>query len=83
MWTQESCEADELAHSIIGSTSHFLALSMTQYQVYTSISGFGRLGSLLSGQWDSMFGIEPEQSRSCHPRDADSLAMISAQGAGV
>jgi len=55
--------------------------SLTHYQIVTRTSGFGRIGSFMSGRWHQLYAVgwskksgrrtESPQNRSCSARDFD------------
>jgi hypothetical protein len=65
---------------------------MTDFQVLTEGSGFGRVGAWLSNRWHSQYAISAHwegvyavsaHNRSCGPRDYDSLESSSSAWSGI
>eukprot|EP00953_Heterococcus_sp_UTEX-ZZ885_P001997 1589-Heterococcus_DN1.PRE.4 len=79
----ESCAEQQLNTSIIMAAGQLWSMAMTDYQIFTRDSGFGRLGAMLSKRWHSMYALHPGEYRACGKHDYDSLEVTTADWAGI
>jgi hypothetical protein len=79
----ESCAEQALATSIVMASGQLWSMAMTDYQIFTRDSGFGRVGAWLSMRWHNMYAMNPGEYRACGEHDYDSLEFSSGTGAGI
>jgi len=78
----EKCATDKLGRAMQHAVGQVLAFSMADFHVYTSASGFGRLGAWLNFGWHHLYAIEKGR-RKCGLADYDLLREDSAKWAGM
>jgi hypothetical protein len=80
---QESCAQQQLDASIVMASGQLWSMAMTDYQIFTRDSGFGRVGAMLSMRWHNMFTLDPGEYRACGAQDYDSLEVTTADWSGI
>eukprot|EP00611_Tribonema_gayanum_P008408 TRINITY_DN1791_c0_g1_i2.p1 TRINITY_DN1791_c0_g1~~TRINITY_DN1791_c0_g1_i2.p1 ORF type:complete len:222 (-),score=36.46 TRINITY_DN1791_c0_g1_i2:162-827(-) len=79
-----NCTDDALASALVSAAGVIWAMSMTDYQVVTQSSGFGRVAAWLSLRWHSMYEVGADGgARKCGPSDYEMLETSAARWSGI
>ncbi|KAG5189463.1 hypothetical protein JKP88DRAFT_301886 [Tribonema minus] len=82
-----NCTDDALASALVSAAGTILAMSMTDYQVVTQKSGFGRVAAWLSLRWHSVYAIDPHdtsgEEHQCGTADYELLEASAARWSGI
>eukprot|EP00887_Chlorella_sp_A99_P003893 scaffold11.g3893.t1 len=78
----QKCDAESVKYVLRSAVAEMLLFSLTDYQVITFGSGFGRAGAFLSPHWRRIYTVE-HAPRTCGRFEYDSLETVATDYAGI